>query len=180
MLHLHQSPLRLRADPSRVVLRPFHLTWNAQATKDRMRQLVEQVKALDMRTARSELALVFHDFESRHLQTQNILMKRYEELEADLQLDGRRFREKKLLIGAYFCHEYSYAAAALMNPSITLHPDQGELSEGFLRVLVSLRAVGEGHISSIAFREGVHDRSHVRTDASAPLCNGCQHRCRDQ
>lgn len=156
MLHLHQSPLRLRADPSRVVLRPFHLAWNAQATKDRMRQLVEQVKALDMRTARSELALVFHDFESRHLQTQEMLMKRYEELEADLQLDGRRFREeKKLLIGAYFCHEYSYAAAALMNPSITLHPDQGELSEGFLRVLVSLRAVGEGHISSIAFREGM-------------------------
>ena len=156
MLLLHQSPIRLRADPSRVVLRPFHLAWNAHATKERMRQLVSMVRALDMRTARSELALVFHDFESRHLQTQNILMQRYEEIEADLELDGRRIREeKKLLIGAYFCHEYSFAAAALMNPSVTLHPDQGELAEGFVRILISLRAVGEGHISSIAFREGV-------------------------
>lgn len=156
MLQVLQSPVRLRADPSRVVLRPFHLAWNAQATKERMRQLVEKVRTLDMRTARSELALVFHDFESRHMQTQDILMKRYQELEEDLDLDGRRIREeKKLLIGAYFCHEYSYAAAALMNPSVTLHPDQGELSEGFIRVLISLRAVGEGHISSIVFREGV-------------------------
>jgi predicted GH43/DUF377 family glycosyl hydrolase len=161
MLRLHQSSLRLRADPSRVVLRPFHLAWNAEAPKGRMRKLVDQVRALDMRTARTELALVYHDFESRHEQTQNIFMKRYEEVEADLELDGRRIREeKKLLIGAYFCHEYSYAAAALMNPSVTLHPDQGEMSEGFVRILLSLRAVGEGHISSIVFREGVvtHDR----------------------
>jgi predicted GH43/DUF377 family glycosyl hydrolase len=156
MLRLHQSQLRLRADPSRVVLRPFHLAWNAEAPKGRMRKLVDEVRALDMRTARTELALVYHDFESRHLQTQNIFMKRYEEVEADLGLDGRRIREeKKLLIGAYFCHEYSYAAAALMNPSVTLHPDQGEMSEGFVRILMSLRAVGEGHISSIVFREGV-------------------------
>ena len=156
MLRLHQSSLRLRADPSRVVLRPFHLAWNAEAPKERMRKLVDEVRSLDMRTARTELALVYHDFESRHEQTQNIFMKRYEDVEADLELDGRRIREeKKLLIGAYFCHEYSYSAAALMNPSVTLHPDQGEMSEGFVRILLSMRAVGEGHISSIVFREGV-------------------------
>ncbi len=156
MLRLHQSSVRLRADPSRVVLRPFHLAWNAEAPKGRMRKLVDEVRALDMRTARTELALVFHDFETRHVQTQNIFMKRYEDVEADLELDGRRIREeKKLLIGAYFCHEYSYAAAALMNPSVTLHPDQGEMSAGFVRILLSMRAVGEGHISSIVFREGV-------------------------
>lgn len=156
MLNLYQSKLRLRADPSRVVLRPFHLAWNADVPKERMRKLVDEVRALDMRAARTELALVYHDFESRHLQTQNVFMKRYEEVEADLQLDGRRIREeKKLLIGAYFCHEYSYAAAALMNPSVTLHPDQGEMSNGFVRILLSMRAVGEGHISSIVFREGV-------------------------
>lgn len=156
MLSLHQSSMRLRADPSRVVLRPFYLAWNAHADKDRMRELVEHVREVDMRTARAELALVFHDFETRHAQTRDTLMRRYEEVEANLQFDGRRIREeKKLLIGAYFCHEYSYAAAALMNPSVTLHPDQGERSEGFVRVLLSLRAVGEGHISSIVFREGV-------------------------
>jgi predicted GH43/DUF377 family glycosyl hydrolase len=110
---------------------------------------------MDMRTARSELALVFHDFEARHAQTHQIFMLRYDEIEAQLGLDGRRIRdEKKLLIGAYFCHEYSFAAAALMNPSVTLHPNQSELSEGSVRIILSLRAVGEGHISSIVFREG--------------------------
>ncbi len=156
MLNVHQSQVRLRADPSRVVVRPFHLAWNASAPQGRVRALVDQVRAMDMRTARTELALVFHDFEARHWQTHNIFMKRYDEIEAQLELDGRRIREeKKLLIGAYFCHEYSFAAAALMNPSVTPHPDQSELSEGCIRIILSLRAVGEGHISSIVFREGV-------------------------
>jgi predicted GH43/DUF377 family glycosyl hydrolase len=139
-----------------VVVRPFHLAWNAVAPQGRIHRLVDQVRAMDMRTARTELALVFHDFESRHWQTHQIFMQRYEEIEAQLELDGRRIREeKKLLIGAYFCHEYSFAAAALMNPSVTIHPDQSELSEGAVRIVLSLRAVGEGHISSIVFREGV-------------------------
>lgn len=111
---------------------------------------------MDMRTARTELALVFRDFEARHWQTAKVFMQRYDEIEAQLELDGRRIREeKKLLIGAYFCHEYSYAAAALMNPSVTHHPDQSGLSEGSVRILMSLRAVGEGHISTVSFREGV-------------------------
>lgn len=156
MLNVHQSQVRLRADPSRVVVRPFHLAWNATAPQQRVHRLVDQVRAMDMRTARAELALVFHDFESRHWQTHQIFMRRYAEIEAQLELDGRRIREeKKLLIGAYFCHEYSFAAAALMNPSATLHPDQGELPEGAVRIVLSMRAVGEGHISSILFREGV-------------------------
>jgi predicted GH43/DUF377 family glycosyl hydrolase len=156
MLNVHQSQVRLRADPSRVVVRPFHLAWNASAPKGRALALVDQVRAMDMRTARTELALVFHDFEARHWQTHQIFMQRYDEIEAQLDLDGRRIREeKKLLIGAYFCHEYSFAAAALMNPSVTPHPDQSDMSEGCIRIVLSLRAVGEGHISSIVFREGV-------------------------
>ncbi|MDB5713715.1 MAG: glycosidase [Sphingomonadales bacterium] len=111
---------------------------------------------MDMRTARTELALVFRDFEARHWQTRKVFLTRYEEVEAQLGLNGSRIREeKKILIGAYFCHEYSYAAAALMNPSVTRHPDQSGLAEGSVRILMSLRAVGEGHISSIAFREGI-------------------------
>jgi predicted GH43/DUF377 family glycosyl hydrolase len=164
VLNLHQSSVRLRADPSRVVVRPFHLAWNAQAPQGRVHRLVDQVRAMDMRTARSELALVFHDFETRHNQTHQIFMQRYDEIEAQLGLDGRRIREeKKLLIGAYFCHEYSFAAAALMNPSATIHPDQSNLADGAVRIVMSLRAVGEGHISSIVFREGVigRDRSFV-------------------
>jgi predicted GH43/DUF377 family glycosyl hydrolase len=156
MLSLHQLPLKLHADPSRVVVRPFHLAWNAHAPSSRAQRLVDEVRAMDMPTARAELALVFRDFEERHWQTSKVFMHRYDELEAQLNLDGRRIREeKKILIGAYFCHEYSYAAAALMNPSVTRHPNQSDLSDGSLRVIISLRAVGEGHISSIAFREGI-------------------------
>jgi predicted GH43/DUF377 family glycosyl hydrolase len=139
-----------------VVVRPFHLAWNAQAPSSRAQRLVDEVRGMDMRTARTELALVFRDFEARHWQTEKVFRQRYDEIEAQLGLDGRHIREeKKILIGAYFCHEYSYAAAALMNPSVTRHPDQTGLTEGSQRVIMSLRAVGEGHISSIAFREGI-------------------------
>lgn len=157
MLELYHDDLRLRPEPGRVVVRPFHLAWNAiKGDRDRTEVLIEQVRAMDMRTARAELGLVLRDFEARHWQTEKIFLARYEELESQLGLDGRSFRrEKKLLIGAYFCHEYSYAAAALMNPSPTRHPDQSGLRNGAVRFIISLRAVGEGHISSIAFREGI-------------------------
>jgi hypothetical protein len=61
---------------------------------------------------------------------------------------------KRQLIGAYFLHEYSFEAAALFNPSIVAHPDQSGTPEGGLRFVLSLRAVGEGHVSSLTFRTG--------------------------
>ena len=154
---IYRHPLRLQADPARVVIRPFHLAWQAQdADPSRARRLVEAVLALDTRTARSELGLVFRDFETRHWQTRDVFLSRFEEVEKQIGLKGRSMGEaRKELIGAYFCHEYSYAAAGLMNPSVVAHPDQTGLSGGARRIVLTLRAVGEGHISSIAFREGV-------------------------
>jgi len=157
MLDLFHHELKLHADPSRVVVRPFHISWK-KGTKGptRSEELANEVLALDMRTVRSELALVMRDFESRHWQTEKVFETRYAEVEREIGLDGKKIRrEMKLLIGAYFCHEYSYAAAALMNPSVVRHPDQTGLGDGAIRFLMSLRAVGEGHISSIAFREGI-------------------------
>src|SRR5581483_6849367 len=69
-------------------------------------------------------------------------------------------RERQLLIGAYFTHEYSPESAALFNPSIVPHPDQSGLPKGALRFILSLRATGEGHISSIAFRTGIISAQH--------------------
>jgi len=78
--------------------------------------------------------------------------------------------KRKQLIGAYFCQEYSYAAAALMNPSVVPHPDQSGLDQHTTRILMSLRAVGEGHISSIAFREGlVSDRAGLELMPEPPF-----------
>lgn len=149
--------VRLHADPTRVVLRPFHLGWQATTSPgERARRLVEDVAALSERRAMAEYRRVLADFSERHWQTEAMFEVRYREVEAALRIPPERFsRNRKRLIGAYFCHEYTYAAAALMNPSIVPHPDQSGMTGGACRFVLSLRAVGEGHISSIAFREGI-------------------------
>ncbi len=156
MLHNYNHPLRLSADPSRVVVRPFHLAWQSNgAEPGRAQRLVSAVLDMTPEETRRQLADVLADFEARHWQTRRVFMTRYEQIVTLLGLELPDIGdEKRQLIGAYFCHEYSYAAAALMNPSVVPHPDQTGLLES-TRILVSLRAVGEGHISSIAFREGL-------------------------
>jgi predicted GH43/DUF377 family glycosyl hydrolase len=148
---------RLHADPSRVVLRPFHLGWQAaRAEGSRALKLVENVAELSETQVRREYRKVLADFKERHWQTETMFEERWQEVEASLGLQNRDFsRARQRLIGAYFCHEYTYSAAALMNPSIVPHPDQSGCSGGACRFVMSLRAVGEGHISSIAFREGL-------------------------
>nr|WP_276593015.1 glycoside hydrolase family 130 protein [Sphingomonas sp. GC_Shp_3] len=149
--------LRLHADPSRVVVRPFHLAWAASGKgPSRTERIVNAVMALNTAETRAELEIVLKDFEARHWQTRRVFMTRYDEIAAMMGLDGTYIGdEKRQLIGAYFCHEYSYAAAALMNPSAVPHFDQTGMPPGSQRILMSLRAVGEGHISSVAFREGI-------------------------
>ena len=155
MIELFHHALRLHADPSRVVVRPFHLAWAGNGGS-RTERLVREVMELDTAATRAELEIVLKDFEARHWQTRRVFMTRYDEIEEMLGLDGSEIGdEKRQLIGAYFCHEYSYAAAALMNPSAVPHFDQSGMPPGSLRILMSLRAVGEGHISSVAFREGI-------------------------
>ncbi len=157
MVELVQHELRLHADPGRVVVRPFHLAWQASGPDiDRVRKLVADIIALDPRTVRAELSIVLNDFADRHWQIERVFDERYAQIETALALDGAALRRQtKRLIGAYFCHEYSFAAAALMNPSVVPHPDQSGMQPGSVRILLSLRAVGEGHISTIAFREGI-------------------------
>lgn len=156
------SPLRilderLHADPSRVVLRPFHLGWQAKnAPGGRALKLVQDIAALSEEQVTAEYARVKRDFAERHWQTEMMFAERFQEVEETLHIDCTQFSEtRKRLIGAFFCHEYTYAAAALMNPSIVPHPDQSGIEDGALRFVMSLRAVGEGHISSIVFREGI-------------------------
>src|SRR6476661_1788174 len=150
-------PMRLTADASRVVLRPFHLAWQGKSSEPtRARALVEQVLAFDDKEKARQLRKVMRDFNRRHWQTRKILCVRAEQVAHLLGLDFDSLDDTtRQLIGAYFCHEYSYAAAALMNPSVVPHPDQSGLDKHHIRILMSLRAVGEGHISSVAFREGI-------------------------
>lgn len=156
MVELVQHELRLHADPARVVVRPFHLAWQASGPDlERVQKLAREIFALDARTVRAELSVVLRDFADRHWQIEKVFEDRFNEIEPRLGLSGTLKKEMRLLIGAYFCHEYSFAAAALMNPSVVRHPDQSGLQPDSIRILLSLRAVGEGHISTIAFREGI-------------------------
>ncbi|KQT32195.1 glycosidase [Sphingomonas sp. Leaf412] len=157
-MELFNHQLRLHADPSRVVVRPFHIGWVSHGSSgiSRSERLINEVMEMTREQARSQLQLVLKDFEARHWQTRRVFMTRYDEIAAANGLDGSVIDdEKRQLIGAYFCHEYSYAAAALMNPSAVPHFDQSGMPDGSQRILMSLRAVGEGHISSVAFREGI-------------------------
>lgn len=119
-------------------------------------RLVRDVLELPAEQAKAEYEHILADFGERHWQTEQLFDERFVELEQGLGLDGKAMPDyRRRLIAAYFCHEYTYAAAALMNPSIVPHPDQSGMQGGACRFVMSLRAVGEGHISSIAFREGI-------------------------
>ncbi|UZK65641.1 glycoside hydrolase family 130 protein [Sphingomonas sp. M1-B02] len=183
MQDLFIHSLRLRADPSRVVVRPFHIAWasNGQAPS-RTERIVAEVLAMSPGAARAQLEIVLKDFEARHWQTRRVFMTRYDEIEAMLKLDGSEIGdEKRQLLGAYFCHEYSYAAAALMNPSAVPHYDQSGMPPGSLRMLMSLRAVGEGHISSVSFREGIiTDRNELTLAPEPPFATAADAREADE
>ena len=165
---------RLRADPRRVVVRPFNLSWQASgAEPTRARRLVDRVATLSTEDVTRELERVYQDFDARHWQVRKVFERRYHQLVEQLgpSLDpetvARLTPRRRQLLGAYLCHEYSYAAAALMNPSVVLHPDQSGIADGSQRFLMSVRTVGEGHISTIAFIEGtVGANRTVSLDAS--------------
>ena len=171
---LQLLPQRLYPDPSRVVIRNFQLAGEPRglnpASQARARRIVETVQAMDNRTVQAELSLVMADFETRHREVRHFFEERYEGMAAHLGILEPLREAERLLIGAYFCHEYSFEAAALMNPSVVRHPDQSALAPGEVRFLLSLRAVGEGHISSITFREGVlSDQGELRLTEDSPF-----------
>ncbi len=172
MIQSELHPLRLNADPAKVVVRPFHLAWqSSRSDPGRARRLVDQVLTLSDVEIGRVLQQVMKNFEQRHWQTRKVFERRFVEIAKLLDLSSTGIGDKrKQLIGAYFCQEYSYAAAALMNPSVVPHPDQSGLDQHTVRILMSLRAVGEGHISSIAFREGlVSDRGGLELAPEPPF-----------
>jgi predicted GH43/DUF377 family glycosyl hydrolase len=149
-------PLRLEAAPERVVIRPFHLGWQDTNTPSpRARRLVADILAMPRPEVDRQYRSMLQEFHGRHWQIETVFDERYEQVSGGMEIPADISLVRKRLIGAYFCHEYSYAAAALMNPSAVEHPDQSGLAGGAVRFIMSMRAVGEGHISTVAFREGI-------------------------
>lgn len=148
-------PIVLRADPARVVLRPFTPADEPGPVPSRAQCLADRVMALGTPELDAELAGVIASLSDRHLAIEEVLLRRFREVDGTMIAARPMTRAQQLLIGAFFSEEYSFEAAALFNPSIVAHPDQRQVSPGALRFALSLRGVGEGHISSITFRTGM-------------------------
>ncbi|HEY4986144.1 MAG TPA: glycosidase, partial [Bradyrhizobium sp.] len=155
---LNRRALYLRPDPARVIVRPFKPATEPRdlnpTDKTRANHIVDRVLALDAETVASQLADVLENFEGRHRNLLETFESRADVMEQALAAHGSFSNDQRRLIGAYFLHEYSFEASALFNPSIVPHPDQSDAPRGGLRFILSLRAVGEGHVSSLTFRAG--------------------------
>src|SRR3984957_14515565 len=155
---LNRQALYLRPDPARVIVRPFKPATEPRdlnpTDKTRANHIVDRVLALDTEAAAGQLADVLENFLGRHRNLLETFEARADEMEEALAAHGTFSKVQRQLIGAYFLNEYSFEASALFNPSIVPHPDQSGAPEGALRFILSLRAVGEGHVSSLTFRAG--------------------------
>ncbi|WP_353226546.1 glycoside hydrolase family 130 protein [Novosphingobium sp.] len=154
-----RQPLNLRADPVRVVVRPFRPGEGPRdhdpVDNSRINRLVDRVLALSPADVATVLARTLDSFADRHHDLAEMFARRAQEMAPAYAHHKALSADQRLVIGACFLHEYSFEAAALFNPSIVAHPDQTGVAAGHLRFILSLRAVGEGHISSLTFRSGV-------------------------
>ena len=149
-IDIKRHAVALNPDRARVLIRPFRLADNR-----RIVNLCARVMSLSEPEVKRVLDEVLPDFGVRHQQIHDMFLSSFDRVKDSLLTNGSISEERKLLIGAYFSQEYSLEAAALFNPSIVPHPDQSDLAPGALRFILSLRATGEGHISSITFRTGI-------------------------
>jgi len=171
---LNRQALWLRPDPARVLVRPFRPAIEPRylntVDKTRANHIVDRVLGLDPEIASSQLAGVLENFDGRHRNLLASFEARADDMEDALASHTVFSKLQRQLVGAYFLHEYSFEASALFNPSIVIHPDQTGAPDGGCRFILSRRAVGEGHISSLTFRSGfIAADGSVTVDPSARL-----------
>jgi predicted GH43/DUF377 family glycosyl hydrolase len=157
-LTLRPTGITLRPNSARVLIRPFIPSNPASIVN-----ILGRALSLTEAETEEQLAAVTADFGDRHQDLRGVWRRHFELVESSV-FTGRPLSEaRQLYIGALFSGEYSLESAALFNPSIVPHPDQSGLAEGELRFILSLRATGEGHISSIEFRAGLIHANHAIT-----------------
>ena len=153
-IRLRRHNVTFRPESARVIIRPF-VPPNAQ----RVANILGRALAMTEEEAATRLEALRSEFAARHFDIESLLLRHYEKVRHHLASKRPLTRVRQLLIGALFSGEYALECAALFNPSMVPHPDQSDVPEGGLRFIMSLRATGEGHISSIEFRAGIigHD-----------------------
>ncbi len=152
-----RSSLRLYPDPGRVITVLFVPGEEMPAGDSRAAAVVKRILAMDDAEVTNTLADVRRRFAHRHHQLEATWSRHFQEAAHRLEEGEDIPTDRALLIGAYFTREVAIEAAALCNPSMVAHPDQSGLQPGETRFVMSLRAVGEGHVSSIEFRTGTVD-----------------------
>jgi predicted GH43/DUF377 family glycosyl hydrolase len=154
-VHVKRTTTILRPAQTRVLLRPFN-----PGDSQRVRGIIARIMALPEKRVGPLLDEISAEFSQRHQQIRKLFLERFQEVGDLLLTDEELSEQRQMLIGSYFLAEYSLESAALFNPSIVPHPDQSDLAPGALRFILSLRATGEGHISSLTFRTGIIHPDH--------------------
>ena len=150
---VNRKETKFISDPSRVINK-FLYPGNEQ----RARNIINRVLNLSEYSSLNLLEQILSRFEHRHRDLKNVLLRNYQNVAMFIPDQNHISETRKLLIGSYFTHEYSIEAAGFFNPSIVVHPDQNNLLKGELKFILSFRATGEGHVSSIEFRSGKLDK----------------------
>jgi predicted GH43/DUF377 family glycosyl hydrolase len=159
-MEVNRTGILLKPTNSRVVIRAFDVQ-----NENRIEKIVARISSLPECEVESLLDEVMREFRERHQRTREFFLNRFEQVRKYLLTDQPLSENRRLLIGSYFTQEYALESAALFNPSMVWHPNQSGLPQGMRRFIVSLRATGEGHISSITFRSGTIDsENQIRID----------------
>jgi len=152
----------LHPDQSRVLLRPFN-----PGDAPRLAGIAARIEGLPEDEIGGLLDEICAEFSARHQHVRRRFLERFDQVRPMLGIQEPPSEARRMLIGSYFLAEYSLESAALFNPSIVPHPDQTGVASGSLRFILSLRATGEGHISSVTFRTGIV-HSGGRIEVSPP------------
>ncbi len=155
-LKIERKAIKILGDTSRVITL-LHLPTD----RHRIYRIIQRIISMSETAAKNLITQIMIDFSGRHEDIEYIFERHLNEVKGYLPRDAMLSEVKKALIGAYFTKEYAIESAALFNPSIVPHPDQSYLDKGSLRFVMSLRATGDGHVSSIVFRSGVLDRHNT-------------------
>ncbi|KEQ31438.1 glycosidase [Pedobacter antarcticus 4BY] len=156
-LFIERKPVKVYPDPKRVIARFF---FNGD---DRAKDVIRKVLELSPKDVFGLISPILQEYSKRHRNITKILTrhcKKIKHVMDDIEIDYESLsKNQRLLLGSYFTHEYSIESAAFFNPSVVEDPDQSELVEGEKRLIISFRAVGEGHISSVVFRRAMVDKN---------------------
>ncbi|NII59620.1 putative GH43/DUF377 family glycosyl hydrolase [Sphingomonas aerolata] len=148
--------IELKPDPSRTVIRPFSFSYPEAFAADRpsrAQKVAQRVMALDPALRKRMVELLAKPMEERHRNADEVFRRRLAEVRDELDI-GDIDADEALLLGAYFSQEYAFESAALFNPSIARIDDEPASATGGVKFVLSLRGIGEGHISSVTFRTG--------------------------